>query len=92
MSPVQESPGPLTTNPIKSKVSLREAGKANQEKMTKEAVNSDASELNDPFKMIRNNFNFAFVCEFLNNFSSAFFSGPDDVLPTSPVKLIKYSA
>lgn len=40
----------------------------------------------DPFKMIRNNFNFTFICEFLHNFSSAFFNGPNDVLPTTPVQ------
>ena len=40
----------------------------------------------DPFKMIRNNFNFTFICEFLHNFSSAFFHGTDDILPTTPVK------
>ena len=39
----------------------------------------------DPFKMIRNNFNFTFICEFLHNFSSAFFHGTDDILPTTPV-------
>lgn len=39
----------------------------------------------DPFKMIRNNFNFTFICEFLHHFSSAFFSGADDILPTTPV-------
>lgn len=43
------------------------------------------SNYDDPFKMIRNNFNFTFICEFLHNFSSAFFNGPEDVLPTTPV-------
>lgn len=43
------------------------------------------SNYDDPFKMLRNNFNFTFICEFLHNFSSAFFNGPDDVLPTTPV-------
>ena len=40
----------------------------------------------DPFQMIRNNFNFTFICEFLHHFSSAFFHGADDILPTTPVK------
>ena len=49
---------------------------------------SNSNTLNDPFEMIRNSFNFTFICEFLNKFSSAFFNGPDDVLPTTPVRIM----
>jgi hypothetical protein len=42
--------------------------------------------MDDQFKMIRNNFNFAYVCEFLHHFSPAFFNGTtDDPVPTTPV-------
>lgn len=44
--------------------------------------------LGNSFEIIRNSFNFTFVCEFLNKFSSAFFNGPDDILPTTPVSFI----
>lgn len=49
------------------------------------AENENESFYDDPFKMIRNNFDFAYVCEFLHKFSSAFFNGSDDPLPTTPV-------
>ncbi len=40
----------------------------------------------DLFAALRNDFNFAYVSEFLNHFSSAFFNERDDDSPTSPVK------
>ena len=55
--------------------------------MTSSSSNAGDALLDDPFKMIRNSFNFTFICEFLNKFSSAFFHGPDDVLPTTPVQI-----
>lgn len=48
--------------------------------------NSKGDSFDDPFELIRNNFNFAFVCEFLHYFSNAFFNGSDDILPTTPVR------
>lgn len=40
----------------------------------------------DHFAALRNDFNFAYVSEFMHHFSSAFFDGPDDEKPTSPVR------
>lgn len=49
------------------------------------SVQAEKDSYDDPFTMIRNNFNFTFICEFLHHFSSAFFNGADDILPTTPV-------
>ena len=49
-----------------------------------EPKNEDS--FDDPFKMIRNNFNFTFICEFMHHFSTAFFNLSDDILPTTPVQ------